>query len=130
MEAESYNLLYFFNELIKIGLRYPGRPGWGNPCSHLIEALVLTREKFVDRICNDYTRSSHEFRLNGAGLKMYWEVRRENKMLTKSPDDHQGPIQISKFVCSIAGDQAKEYPEFVEAARKFIKQRGCAKWLA
>ncbi len=116
MEAESYNLLYFFNELIKIGLRYPGRPGWGNPCSHLIESLVLTRDKFVDRICNDYTRSSHEFRLNGAGLKMYWEVRREK--------DKQ-----SKFVCSIAGDQAKEYPEFVEHARKFVKERGCAKWM-
>lgn len=124
MEPESYNLLYFFNEIIKIGHRNPGRPGWGHPCDHLIEKLVLTRDKFIKQIEGDYTNHSHEIRLNGAGLKMYWEVRRANRMLTKSPDDNQGPIQISRFVCSIGGDQAKDYPEFVEKARKFLKERG------
>ncbi len=124
MQAESYNLLYFFNELIKIGHRNMGKPGWGHPCDHLIESLVLTRDKFIKKIEGDYTRSSHEFRLNGAGLKMHWEVVREKKMLTRSGDDNQGPIETNHFICTISGDQAKDYPEFVEKARKFLKDRG------
>lgn len=112
MNAEEYNLKYFFNELVKIGHRNMGKPGWGHPCSNLIESLILYREKFLDRIIKDEGRSSHEYRLNGAGLKLYWEIVRE----TGGRNNY--------FICTISGDQAKDYPEFVEAARKFLKERG------
>jgi hypothetical protein len=116
MKPERYNLLHFFNEIVNLGIRNPGRPGWGNPCSHLVESLILIQKKFISGIIEAKPNDSNEYRLNGAGLKMYWENRQE-----------RGSDHIN-FVCSIGGDQAKEYPAFVAAARKFIKERGCAKW--
>jgi hypothetical protein len=55
-------------------------------------------------------------------------MERRNHMMTDSPDDNCGPVNIAKFKCSIGGDQTDMYPKFVEAARAYIKQRGLSKW--
>jgi len=108
MKADRFNLLNFFFEFIQLSIKYPGRTGWGNPCSTLIEAMILRQETFIKKII-DSDSDHNEYRLNGAGLKMYWVV-------------DQG-----KFKCRIGGDQAKDYPLFVEAVTKFIHQRGASK---
>jgi len=104
---EKYQLRHFFNELISIGLKHPGKPGWGNPCSQLIESLVMRPELSINEIYGDYMYTSHEYRLNGAGLKMYWRVDRERR-----------------FSCRIGGDQAKDYLEFTVKASTLVKDLG------
>lgn len=123
----KFQLLYFFWELLKLSEKYPGKPGWGRPCSQLLEAMCLRQETFIDRILGDHTNSSNEYRLNEAGLKMYWIVERKNQMLTDSPDDNCGPVQSAKFKCYIGGDQAKDYEEFVLFANHEINKRGMDK---
>lgn len=123
MTPEKFNLLYFFKEIIDFGLRWPGRPGFGSPISYLLEKLILRQNAFILKIQNDHSGDFHEMRINGAGLKMNWRVVRENKMLTDSPDDNQGPIEVAKFQCYITGDQKKDYPEFVTAVEGLIRRR-------
>jgi hypothetical protein len=123
MAPERYLLLGFFKELIDISIKFPGKPGWGNACSHLIDQLILYQPRFISKIEGDYTNDFHEFRLNGAGLKLNWRVVRRGEFLTKNGDEC-GPLQIAMFQCYIGGDQKKDYPEFVEAAEAFIKKRG------
>jgi hypothetical protein len=108
---DQWKLRRFFCELINLMYLYPGRPGFGSPVSWLIEQMCVYQDKFLGRICGDYTGDSHECRLNNAGLKMYWHVERQN-------GDWRG------FKCSIGGDQAADYPEFVIAAKGLIKQYG------
>ena len=121
---ERFQLLYFFLELIKLGMDLPGRPGFGWPCSSLLESMVLKQQSFIDRIRGDYSGEFNEYRLNGAGLKLHWKVERTNMNLTDSPDDNCGPIQFSKFKCYISGDQKDDYTGFVVAAEKYIRERG------
>jgi hypothetical protein len=77
----------------------------------LIEALILRNQAFIDKIIGDHTGDSHEYRLNGAGLKMHWEVQRRN-------------VKTPRFTCSVGGDQAEQYPEFVAKARQLIAEKG------
>lgn len=120
---ELYQLKYFFWELIGLSFKHNEKPGLVNACSYLIENLVLNQEFFLGRMLNDYTNESNEFRLNGAGLKLYWIVERKNIILTNSPDDICGPVKTVKFKCRVGGDQAKDYPEFVQAANSYINSR-------
>ena len=73
---DRLQLLYFFWELIKLGIKYPGRPGFGWPCSNLLEAMMLKQNFFLNRIMGDFSNDSNEYRLNGAGLKLHWRVDR------------------------------------------------------
>lgn len=100
---ESYRLRQFFLGLIKIALRYPGVIGF--PCSYLLEQMVMRNDSFIRRIEGDYTFDSHEFPLNGAGLKMYWRMDRDRR-----------------FSCRIGGDQAKDYSYFVSLANQLINE--------
>lgn len=120
---EKFTLKYFVFGLLQLAYKNPGPNGWGNPCSNLLESFCLKQESFVERIFGDYSNDSHEYRLNGAGLKLYWTVARENKMLTDSPDDNCGPISTAIFKARVGGDQANMYPEFVEAANEYIKEK-------
>ena len=106
---DMWKLKRFFCELIELSYSNPGRPGFGNPMSWLIEQMCVYQEKFLKRIEGDYTGHSHECRLNNAGLKLYWEVVRD-------PNDWR------LFTCSIGGDQAKDYPDLVEKANALIKK--------
>ena len=102
---ECFRLREFFLELIDAAIKYPGTIGF--PCSKLLRDMVVKNETFISRIKGDYTNSSNEYRLNEAGLKMYWRV-----------DDNR------RFICHISGDQAKDYPQFVARAKVLIKKYG------
>ena len=104
---DMFTIKLFFHELLELSYN-DLRPGWGNPCSHLLESLIVRQKPFLDKIEGDYTNDSHEFRLNNAGLKLYWHVNRETG------------AKFDGFRCSIGGDQAKEYPFFVVQARALI----------
>ena len=112
---DRYRLEHFFFELIKLGIKHPGRPNFGSPISWLLEQMCIRHTQFLDRICNDFSQESNECRLNNAGLKMYWRV------------DKREDNGWREFKCSISGDQAKDYPEFVYAAKTLIKQYGYQK---
>lgn len=102
---ELFVLKQFFYELLKLSYN-DLRPGWGNPCSGLLEKMCLRQEPFLKKIERDYTNMSHEMRLNTAGLKMHWKVDKDTR----------------QFTCYIAGDQVREYPLFVVQARQLIKE--------
>lgn len=109
---DKYRLRNFFYELIKLGIAMPGRPGFGSPISWLLEQMCIRQDEFINRIAGDYTEQSHEWRLNNAGLKLYWHVRKREDNGWR------------EFKCRIGGDQAKDYPGFVVAAEKLIKHNG------
>jgi len=107
---DAFMLKQFFLEMLNLSYENI-RPGWGNPCSYLLEKLILRQEPFLDKIMGDYTNHSQELRLNGAGLKLWWSVERDPSRL-KGED--------AKFTCHIGGDQAREYPFFVVGVEKLI----------
>lgn len=109
---EAYQLKYFFKDLIELSIKYPGDPGFGIGCSELLQALLLRHEHFINKFIKDRENSFHEYRLNGAGLKMHWKIEREK---------YEDP---GKFKCYISGDQVKQYADFVFNAKMLINQRG------
>ena len=112
---DMYKIKSFFHELLE--LSYTDlKPGWGNPCSHLLESMCMYQKPFLAKIEGDYTNHSHEYRLNNAGVKMYWEVRR-----TKG-------AEFDEFKCSIGGDQAREYLMFIAQGRRLIEKYGFNKY--
>ena len=110
---EKFRLSMFFCELIQLMYRHPGRPGFGNPVSWLIEQMCVYNDRFLNRIIGDYANEYHECRLNNAGLKFHWKVDRTG--------------DIPQFRCYISGDQAKDYPDYVEAANEVIGRYGYGK---
>lgn len=110
---EKFRLRMFFNEMIQLMYRHPGKPGFGNPVSWLIEQMCVYNEKFINRITGDYSGDSHECRLNNAGLKFFWSVERNGG--------------DAKFRCRIGGDQVREYQDYVDAANELIQKYGYAK---
>ena len=108
---DMWKLKLFFCELIQLTYRFPGRPGFGSPTSWLVEQMCVYQDKFLGRISGDYTGSSNECRLNNAGLKLYWHVEREDG-------------EWRRFKCSIGGDQAKDYPDYVVYAKELIRKYG------
>jgi hypothetical protein len=121
---EMFRIKSFFHEMLE--LSYTDlRSGWGNPCCHLLESMCMYQESFLKKIEGDYTNDSHEYRLNNAGLKMYWGVERTKctgdiatvKKVFKTSEAH-----FDRFKCSIGGDQAKEYPMFVAKATLLINK--------
>lgn len=120
MITDKFGLKLFFEELIKQAIedvRYHEGKSMGFACDKLLEDMCIRQEPFLDRIIGDYSRENHEYRLNNAGLKMYWEMCREGT--------YHGSDRV--FKCSISGDQAKDYPWFVASARMLLKSRGCNK---
>jgi len=77
----------------------------GYPLSGLIDDLTSGGNRLVKKIITDTSGESHEFRLNNAGLKLYWRLSREHDLLK----------------VSIGGDQANNYPRFVAAVRRIIE---------
>jgi hypothetical protein len=112
---DEFTIKQFFNEVLELSYN-DLRPGWGNPCEHLLQVMCIRQQPFMDQIMGDYTGDSHEFRLNNAGLKMYWEVRRTNGS------------DFDQFKVSVGGDQAKEYPFFVVQVRALIMKYGFNKY--
>jgi len=106
----EFALKLFFNEIVTLSHRTDmmeeGIEGGGYPLSSLVNNL-LSNHSIVNKITNDYTGESHEFRLNGAGLKMWWRLNRS-----------LGFLKIR-----IGGDQARQYPFFVAAVNKLLEHQ-------
>jgi hypothetical protein len=113
---DNYMLRSFFYEMIKLGIDMPGRPGFGSPISWLLEQMCVHQDKLIDRICGDYTRDGQEWRINTAGLKLYWRVERDDRYARTSA------MSKHVFRCHIGGDQVKDYVGFVVSANKLIKK--------
>lgn len=114
MITDKFKLKHFFWELCQIGVNdHAKHPTFGFATSKLMEDMFTRQEQLLDRMLNDYTGEGHEYRLNGAGLKMYWRMRKDGDK--------------RHWVCSISGDQAKDYPFFMMGARQMIKNYGCSK---
>lgn len=109
---ERYQILYFFKDLIELSIKYPGDPGFGIGCSELLQAMMLRQDTFVDKIMEDDSGDFHEYRLNGAGLKMHWMVERTTG------------AKFDTFKCYISGDQVKQYADFFVQAKELIRKRG------
>ena len=105
---DKFRLRMFFCEMINLMYKYPGRRGFGNPVSWLVEQMCVYQDKFLNRITGDYSGDSHECRLNNAGLKLHWRVDRSGK--------------DCRFVCYISGDQAKDYPDYVVHAKELMRK--------
>lgn len=116
MITDKFGLKLFFHELIELGVSdlREGHSRIGFSCSKLLEDMCVRQDPFLDRIINDYSEDSHEYRINNAGLKMHW----------KTTKNYRGQRM---FVCSIGGDQEKDYIWFVSAARMLFRKHGCCK---
>lgn len=106
--VDKYRLRAFFYALIMLDFKYKEMYSLGSATSELLKYMCMHQDRWLARIHGDYTGDSHEFRLNGAGLKMYWLVDRND----------------NGFQCRIGGDQAKDYPLFVSEAEQLIKMYG------
>jgi hypothetical protein len=104
-KTDEFKLQYFFAQLLKLACRYAD-PKYGNPCIGLVEQVCMYHNQFISRILGDRTKESHEFRLNEAGLKMYWRMEQRC------------------FKCHIGGDQTDLYPAFMERVPKLLKEFG------
>ena len=111
---DTFKLKNFFLELLELSYQDLG-PGRGNPCSELLKKMCLRQEPWLNRIQGERTNTSHEMRLNNAGLKMYWRVEKFNSRVRGT---------VYKFKCRIGGDQAKDYPFFVAKASRLIREYG------
>jgi hypothetical protein len=102
---DKIRLRNFFNELIKLGNIFTSStPGFGLATSYLCDEMSRRGDWFIQEIIDrSASGNSEEIRLNGAGLKLYISEANTNK---------------PRFV--IGGDQAGDYPDFVEIGTKLI----------
>jgi hypothetical protein len=83
------------------------KPGWGHACSYTVR-----EERSLEKMARDIvTDDSHEFRLNGAGLKLYTRGVKVGIMM-----------RHVQFNMRVGGDQASAYPEFVEWANNRLDE--------
>lgn len=106
----GFELNLFFSEIVSLShhseMMREAIEGGGYPLSNLVNSLLNKGCSITRRIVSDYTGESHEFRLNNAGLKMYWRLDRESNQLR----------------VRIGGDQARQFPRFVAAVRRIIEE--------
>lgn len=104
----KFALRMFFDEIITLShtrdAMVEAVTGIGYPLSGLVND-DLSKQRLIKRIVDTTDSNSHEYRLNGAGLKLYWRI------------DHMYDL----LKISIGGDQANDYPYFVPHVRNIIK---------
>lgn len=103
----KFKLKNLFWQLLRLSNQYRD-PGYGDPCSGLLEQMCMYQESFLACFINakDTHCDSHEYRLNEAGLKLIWMK-------------HKGRLWMD-----IAGDQKECYPMFVAAAIETLRMYG------
>jgi hypothetical protein len=80
--------------------------GGGYSLHGLVDSIVGPfGRNLVDKIVEDKTGESHEFRLNEAGFKLYWRLDQEHDLLK----------------LRIGGDQASNYPCFTATIKLSIR---------
>lgn len=107
MNTIQSRLVSFFMWLMKQSLRseYAKEMTGGHACNGLSEDLVLCGiQSFVERVSEG---DGTEYRLNGAGLKLYIRTNKAS----------------NKVRVAIGGDQASYYPTFVDAVEHEIERR-------
>ena len=98
-------------ELCQVSITAPDAGAVVPACVQLIqEVLAKGREEFVD----EHTQSPgpSEYRLNGAGLKLLYEVDTYR-------DGDETRVYVAKL--RIGGDQVEDYPAFVHAAEPILQ---------
>lgn len=101
-------VLQFLTEAVELA-QTPGwsKPGWSHACSD-----AGREERSLDGMARKIVEDdSHEFRLNGAGLKLYTRGVKVGFM--------RGELS---FNMRVGGDQASDYPEFVQWANKRLAE--------
>lgn len=111
--VDTARLKVFFLELIKLGIKYPGVNG-EFPCPVLLEDMVINGNNVVKRIVGDYSDESQEYRLNTAGLKLYWRLAK----------DSVPGKEYRRFECVMGGDQLDDFHTFTFAATNLINSEG------
>ena len=101
----EFKLRYLFWHMLQLANKHRD-PKYGDPCSHLLESIILYPDNFIKKMSDTQGPDSHEFRLNGAGLKMRW-LHYKNRMYI-----------------TISGDQKDLYPVFVNEAEALLKKEG------
>lgn len=116
MITDEFTLKLFFYEMLKLGVLdlIKTRRNIGFSCDNLMKEMCIRQDPLLDRMINDYSGDDHEYCLNNAGLKLYWKMEK----------DKEGR---RKWLCSIGGDQARDYPWFVPAVNTLIRSYGCSK---
>jgi len=94
----------FFDEIVVLShttqMLQEGIEGGGYPLSRLFNSS-MSRSLLIRDIVKE---NSGEYRLNGAGFKLYWRWDRDKDTLK----------------VRIGGDQAKQFPFFVAAVRRIL----------
>jgi len=94
----------FFDEIIVIShttqMLQEAITGGGYPLSRLVNSSMSKSLLIRDIVSDDYG----EYRLNGAGLKLYWRWDRDEDTLK----------------VRIGGDQSKQFPFFVAAVMRIL----------
>lgn len=96
---------YILARLIEISLtpRYHGTGG-AVACQWMIREIATLGP---DRMVSKFLHEHQEYRLNGAGLKIYTRGSAEGV-----------------YFARVSGDQAKDYPQFVEEANRYLEEIG------
>ena len=111
MDNLQHTIGWFFRDVLKSSVRpeFIKEQQFGYSCEKLLEDVLRTSVKdLATRWANDYTGDSHEYRLNNAGLKLYWMTDRKEQT-----------IHIR-----IGGDQAINYPLFVDQVKHILAGHG------
>jgi len=100
--VDAHALRYALIDIIRASLKAtPEEVIFGHPCSQLIdEAVELGIDRLAEKLLSGH---STEFRLNGAGLKLYVSTWKG---------------------CSVSGDQYGSYPSTGPKLNKILKERG------
>ena len=101
----EFKLRMLFFRLLQLANKHRD-PRYGDPCSGLLEQMVLYSDYFFAQMLDAARDTSHEYRLNEAGLKMLWVYTGRHMYIT------------------IAGDQKDLYPAWVEAAEVELHRQG------
>ena len=106
-EKDAKQLGYVLKEMAIVSLKAsPEEVSFGHPCSHLINC-GLTRG--IASIAEDLVNRPGEFRLNGAGLKIY----------TSYSYSESGSIRAK-----VCGDQYNRYPQTGPVLNKILQDGG------
>ena len=103
-------LQLLFAEMIRLShrteLMAEAIAGGGYSLHGLVDSLTSPFGcNIIDLIADDKTGTSHEFRLNEAGFKLYWRLDQEHDLLK----------------LRIGGDQERNYPMFAAHIRLSIR---------
>ena len=103
MNDLKHQIEWFFRDILKssVNARFHKENRFGYSCGKLLDDVLRTSvSDLAGRWANDFTGDSHEYRLNNAGLKIYWRTYpREQKIKIRLGGDQliNNPMFADKF---------------------------------